>query len=70
VNRLSITGTFDVLWQQQVCHEKGTKWETTYKCDLHSNYGYGSCYLTLSSYNSFLPFPILQTKTFYVKPHI
>lgn len=25
MNRLNIAVTFDVLWQKQVCHEKGKK---------------------------------------------
>lgn len=71
MNRLSITRTFDVLWQQQVCHEKGTKWETSYKRDLRSNYGYSSRYLSLSSYNIvFCLFNIFQTKIFYIKPYV
>lgn len=71
MNRLSITGTFDVLWQQQARHEKGTKWKTNYKRDLHSNYGYGSCYLTLWSYNIvFCLFNILQSKVFSVNLYV
>lgn len=67
MNRLNITVTFDVLWQKQVCHEKGKKQEISYKCDLHSNYCYGSGYLSLSSYSTVFLLNILKIKIFTLK---